>query len=77
MNSLGFGFGSQVASVVTTPTPAEQPVLVIFVLGGISYKEVGQVQQQLKDIVVPNTKIVLLSTRTVNAENVFHAFYSV
>lgn len=83
--SLGFGFGSQVASVASTPHPSEQPVLVIFVLGGISYKEVGQVQQQLLQSnagsssglggqPLSNTRIILLSTRMLNAENVLYSF---
>ena len=75
--SLGFGFGSQVASsAVTTPQPSDQPVLVLFVLGGISYKEVGQVQQLLSERAVPNTKIAVLSTRIVNAENVLYSFFT-
>lgn len=60
---------------MSTPHPAEQPVLVVFVLGGISYKEVGQVQHLLSaNKALPNTKIVLLSTRMVNAENILHSF---
>lgn len=73
--SLGFGFSSQVGSAVSTPHPSEQPVLVIFVLGGISYKEVGEVQQLLSaQNVQSNTRIILLSTRMLNAENVLHSF---
>ena len=75
--SLGFGFGSQVASsVVTSPQPSDQPVLVLFVLGGISYKEIGQVQQLLSQRAVPKTKIIVLCTRIVNAENVMYTFFT-
>ena len=73
---LGFGFGMQVASVATTPHLSEMPILVIFVVGGIAYNEVGQVQQLLSALGVANTRIILLSTRTLNAENVIHAVYS-
>lgn len=73
---MGFGFGSQVASVATTPHPADQPILVLFVLGGISYKEVGQVQQMLSKYAVPNTRVIILSTRLVSAENILYSFFS-
>ena len=76
MFSLGFGFGGQVASSVNTPHPAEQPVLVIFVLGGISYREAGQVQQVLRsNAMISNARIVLLSTRIVGAENILYQVF--
>jgi len=74
--SLGFGFGSQVASVATTPHPSDQPTLVLFILGGISFKEVGQVQQALTKHAVPNTRVIILSTRLVSAENVLYSFFA-
>ena len=62
--------------MVSTPQPYEQPVLVLFVLGGISFKEVGQVQQLLAQHAVPDARIVILSTRLISAENVLHSLFS-
>lgn len=75
-DSLGFGFGSQVAAAVSTPHPAERPVLVLFVLGGVSYKEVGQVQQLLRCKAVPDARIIILSTSMLGAETVLFQMFS-
>jgi hypothetical protein len=66
-----------VTAAPTAPHPAERPVLVVFVLGGISYREAGQVQQLLKSQRkgTGDMRVILLSTRIVGAENiVFQAF---
>lgn len=85
---LGFG-GSAVTNAAASPHPGDQSTLVIFVIGGISYKEVGQVQalldlhrqqQQQRSgkggAVGGSGKIILLSTKTINPENIFHLTYS-
>lgn len=75
--SLGFGFGSQVtSSAVSAPHPAEQPVLALFVLGGVSYREIAEIQRTLSAQVLPNTRIVILSTRMVGTENICYSFFS-
>lgn len=75
MFSLGFGFGGQVVPAVTSPHPSELPVLVIFVLGGMSFREAGQVQQAMRKIECNNTRIILLSTRTLGVENVLYQIF--
>lgn len=61
---------------MSTPHPAEQPVLVLFVLGGISYKEVGQVQRLLQNSGVPDSRLILLGTRMLGAENVVYQVFN-
>jgi hypothetical protein len=61
--------------------------MVLFVIGGISYKEQGQVQGVLEqwrreqklmadtDVVAPK-RIILLSTHVLNPENVLHMIFN-
>jgi hypothetical protein len=70
-------FGGPAASTApSTPHPAEQPVLVLFVLGGVSYKEVAQVQRLLQHSGVADSRVILLSTRILGAENVLYQVFN-
>jgi hypothetical protein len=70
-------FGGQAAATtVSTPHPAEQPVLVLFVLGGVSYKEVGQVQRLLQNSGLADSRVILLGTRILGAENVVYQLFN-
>lgn len=76
------GFGGTVASAAASPHPGDQSILVVFVVGGISYKEVGQVQAVLDLHNKTHSsggsgRIVLMSTKTVNPENIFHLTYNI
>jgi len=48
---------------------------VLFVLGGVSYLEVRQVQTQMLTVMAPNTRIILLGSSIVGAEHVLHAVF--
>ena len=52
-------------------------MLVVFVLGGLSYLEVCQVQSQLLAVraVPAGTRIILLSTAMVGAEHIIRAVF--
>ncbi len=84
MLSMGLGrlgFGGPAASSATGPHPGDQDILVICVVGGVSYKEVGQVQSAInKHYKETNGKqagqIILLSTKTITPEHVFHMMYN-
>lgn len=62
----------------SAPHPAERPVLVVFVLGGIALKEAAQVQQLLRHskAAVGDARIILLSTRLLGAENAVYQVFS-
>lgn len=45
--AFGFGGGSAAAAGPATPSPADNPVVVIFVAGGICQREIAQVRRQL------------------------------
>jgi hypothetical protein len=69
--------GPAATSAASTPHPAEQPVLVLFVLGGVSYKEVAQVQRLLQlSGGVADSRIILLGTRILGAENVLYQVFN-
>ena len=70
----------------TKPRLCDQPVLVIFVLGGLSFLEVGQVQQALEQwdaeqrqsvasSAAACKRVILLSTRMINAEAICHMIF--
>lgn len=70
---LGFG-GDQDES--SAEHPAMNDVIIIFVLGGISPKEVGQVQTILKEQPSSaNSRIILLSNHLVSAEEVLQSIF--
>ncbi len=78
---MGFG-GPAVASSSSGPQPGDHDTLVIFVVGGVSYKEVGQVRAALerhhKDTGGKiSGRVILMSTKTLNPENVFHLMYNI
>ena len=58
------------------PHPGERPTLVLFVLGGISFKEMQEIHEQLEKFRLKNVRIVVLSTHVVNAESILHLVYS-
>ncbi len=80
LGSLGFGLSRVVKAATDTPHPGAHKTIVIFVLGGITYKEVAQVrsmldkyhsQEQRED----NWRIVLLSNRTISSEEVISTLF--
>lgn len=71
------GLGMKVASVNETPHPGAQRVLVLFVLGGITYKELAQVRAVLDKYSDERSdqRIVLLSTRTISSEEILACLF--
>lgn len=54
----------------------------IFVVGGVSYKEVGQVRAVLDRHYLETKgktagRVIIMSTKTLNPENVFHIMYNI
>lgn len=66
-----FGFSSSAAK----PSPADQPVLILFVLGGLTFKEVGQVKAAIGDW-NGKSKVVLMSTCMTNNECILFDLFS-
>ena len=48
-NLIRLGFSSAVARKHADPHPSDNNIIVIFVIGGISFKEVGQIKSLLDD----------------------------
>ena len=75
------GFSNPVATVAPIKSPAEQPVLVLFVLGGITYKEIGQVRTVLQLAAASNntknSRVVLIATDIVNNETIIHDVFAI
>ena len=84
VRSLRFGFGSRAATAaISKPRMSKQSTLVIFVVGGITFKEVGQVQQVIEDWrerggggEMVAKRIILLSTCIMNPEKIVHMMFS-
>ncbi len=71
------GFGSE-----NDDAPGEHPgnndIIVLFVIGGISYKEVGQVQAILQEYqLLSSNRIVLMSNNTICGEELLQSVFEV
>jgi ribosomal protein L6P/L9E len=71
---LGFGTEDEDARV---EHPGNQEVIVLFVIGGISYKEVGQVQAVLQEYTqISGNKIILMSNNIIGNEELLQLIFS-
>ena len=79
LGSLGF---STPVSEPTKPDPSKHSTIVIFVYGGVSYKEIGQIYDAVeahdrqKSNIKGKRKIVVMSNKIVNNEDMFLSLFS-
>lgn len=71
------GFGSE-NDDAAGEHPANNDIIVLFVIGGISYKEVGQVQAILQEYqLLSSNRIVLMSNNTICGEELLQSVFEV
>lgn len=73
MYTSSLGFSNPVASAAPKPNPTMQPTLVLFLLGGLTFKEVGQVRAVIKEDAAQRSdgsRIILMTTGMSNNENI-------
>lgn len=76
--AVRLGFGGSENEEVTGEHPGSNDVIVLFVIGGISYKEVGQVQAVLQEYqFLSSNRIILMSNNTICAEEVLQSVFEV
>ena len=70
--TVSLGFSNPVANANPKPNPSMQPVLVLFLLGGLTFKEVGQVRAVIKEVGEQSggSRIILMTTAMSNNENI-------
>ena len=70
------GFSNPVAASSPKPSPADQPILVLFVIGGLTFKEVGQVRKVIGQAGnVASSKVILMTTAMTNNENLLYKIF--
>ncbi len=55
--------------------PANQEIVVLAIIGGVSWKEVAQIQSIIADNPSCNKKIVVLSNSIINAEDMLRMMF--
>lgn len=80
LGSFGFGLSRVVKAATEAPHPGSYKTIVIFVVGGITYKEVAQVRAMLEkyqssDQGDESWRIILLSNKTICSEEIISSLF--
>ena len=73
-----FGFGGQTSPTFNLPPhPGKERIMVLAVVGGVSYREIAQVQQNISYLQQqdPQMKIILVSNNIINAEDILMSVF--
>jgi hypothetical protein len=75
LGRLGFGTENEDSRMVEHP--GNNDTLVVFIVGGISFKEVGQVQSLLQEYQnITGTKVILMSNNVVSSEELLQLVFN-